>query len=308
MSTTDVTAMTNAVTVQIRTKLLQELRAKLVAAPFVEPMSIDKGHSTLRALRVPDLAASTSTLADDGSNPTAEALTLTTYTITPSEIGRLVSVTRRALNVVPITLVSKAANILAFDAARRIDTIVWTALIASGTARYSGSATQRTDVAANIATVDVRKWGTKMRSLNAMGWDGANSYVALTHPFVVGDLMSDVTAASWADVSKYSAGTNIFNAELGKVWNSRLIESTNSSIAAAGGAGSVDVYITLVLGKEAGGLGDIESVRTTYVPADSADHADGLGRSALMGYYMDLGAAAFNASNYTRFESAATAL
>lgn len=308
MSTTDVTSMTNAVVVQVRTKLLEVLRAKLVAAPYGERMSIDKGHSTLRALQVPDLSASTTTLADDGANPTAEALTLSTFTITPSEIGRLVSVTRRALNVVPIELVGRAANILAFDASRRIDTISWNALIASGTARFSGTASVRTSVAANITTADVRKWGTKLRSLNAMGWDGADSFVALTHPFVIGDLMADTTTGSWLDTSKYSASTQIFNAEAGKLFGSRFVESTNASVAAAGGAGSADVYISAILGREAFGIGDIESVRTTYVPADSTDHADALGRTALIGYYMDLGATAFNANNYVRFESAATAL
>lgn len=306
MSTTNVAAVTASLTNQVKTKLLTNLRAKLVIAQFAQEGMVDKGHNVIRFLQVPDLAASATTLADDGVNPTAEALTMSTVDLTPSEIGRLVSVTRRAQNISPVSIVEKASNILAFDAQRRIDTIVWTAGVASGTVRYSGSAAARNQVAANLAGADVRKWGIKLRSLNAMPWEN-NTWVAATHPFVDGDLQNETTGGSWIDTNKYATPDQIKNAEIGKLYGTRFMDSTNATIFAAAGAGSVDVYATLVFGQEALGVGTIQNVTPTFVPA-TPDHADGLGRTALIGYYMDTGAVALQAAAYVRFESAATSL
>lgn len=307
MATTNVAAINSAVVTQVKTNLLGNLRADLIHAQFAAEGSIDKGHKTITFLEVPDLAESATTLADDGTNPTAEALSLNTFELTPSEIGRLVSITRRAQNVSPFALIKAATDVLSYDARRRIDTIAADALKAGGTARYSGSATSRATVTANTIAADVRKWGTKMRALNAMPW--GDSFVALTDPFVVGDLMAETgaTSGSWNDVSKYAAPDRIFNGEAGRLYKSRFIETTQSPVFAAAGSGGVDVYVAIILGKGAFGMGSIQGLTPTYVPA-TPDHADGLGRTALVGYYLDMGAKTFNTSRFIRFETAATAL
>jgi N4-gp56 family major capsid protein len=328
MATTSVAQITAAITNQIRTQLLTNLRARLILAQFAQEGMVDKGHNVIRFLQVPDLGASSTTLADDGVNPTAEALSLTTFDLTPSEIGRVVSVTRRATNISPFEIVSKAANILAFDAQRRIDTIVWTAGVAAGTVRYSGSAASRVTTSANMVGADVRKISVKLKSLNAMPWGaggqsmssggpsggtsggpgtGGGDWMAVTHPFVTGDLLSETVSGSWLDTSKYAQPGNIYNGEAGKLYGVRFMESTNATIFAAAGAGSVDVYTALVFGQEALGVGSIQNVTPTYVPA-TPDHADALGRTALVGYYMDTGAVALQNASYVRFETAATAL
>lgn len=305
MATTAVSAITNALTNQVKANMLTNLRSRLVLAQFAQEGMVEKGHNVIRFLQVPDLSASSTTLADDGVNPTAEALTLSPVDITPSEIGRLVSVTRRAANISPFEIVKKAANVLSFDAQRRIDTIVWNAATASGTARYSGSAASRATVSANIVGADVRKAAVKLQSLNALPF--GSDWVAVTHPFVAGDLQTETTAGSWMDTNKYATPETIKNGETGKLYGVRFMQTTNSTIFAAAGAGSVDVYATLFLGQEAIGMGSIQNITPTFVPAEP-DHADGLGRTALIGYYMDTGAAALQATTYVRFESAATAL
>jgi len=306
MSTTSVSAITASLTNQVKSKMITVLRAKLILAQFAQEGMVDKGHNVIRFLQVPDLSASSSTLADDGVNPTAEALSLTTVDLTPSEIGRLVSVTRRAQNISPFSIVEKASNILAFDGQRRIDTIIWTAAVASGTVRYSGAANSRATVTANAAGTDIRKWGIKLRSLNAMPWEG-NTWVAATHPFVTGDLQGETAASGWQDFNKYATPEGLKNGETGKMYGTRFVESTQATIFAGAGMGSVDVYATLIFGQEAVGVGSIQNLTPTFVPA-TPDHADGLGRTALIGYYMDTGAVALQAAAYSRFESAATAL
>lgn len=306
MALTSQSTISAVVTAQIRQDILTNLRGNLVFRQIATPGTIDKGHGTLIFPQYADLAASSTTLNDDGTNPTAEAMTLSTFTVTPSEIGRVIQITRRARAVSPHDLTRIAADLLAFDGKRRIDTIISTAALASGEARYSGTATSRATVTANAASADFRKMNTKLRANNAMTFDG--SWLAITDPFVSGDLQAESggVGGSWQDTNRYTTPEQMKSGEVGKLFNSRVLESTETSIVAAAGAGSVDVYVTYFFGKQAVGMGSIEDLTTTFV--SGPDKSDVLDRSVYVGYRLDMGALALNADNYGRLETAATAL
>lgn len=306
MANTTQSTISAVVTAQIRQSMVENLRANLVFAAYATKGSIDRGHGTLIFPQYTDLSESSTTLADDGTNPTAEAMSLTTFTVTPSEIGRVLSITRRAKAVAPHELVQIAADLLSFDGKRRVDTIAADAAKAGGTARYSGSATARGDVTANIVAADVRKAVTKLRSLNAQPIDG--SFVAITDPFVTADLMAETgaTSGSWADTNRYATPDEIKRGVVAKHFGAAFIESTQAPIFAGAGSGGVDVYTTHFLGKGALGAGSIEDLTPTFV--QGADKADALDRTTLIGYRLDMGAKALQAASYVRFESAATAL
>ena len=305
MANTTQSAMSATIVAAIRDSMIPNLRAQLIAWEYGVKGQINKGNGTLIFPQIPDLSESTSTLSDDGTNPTAEAMTLTTVTVTPSEIGRVISVTRRAKALSPHDLTGVAANLLSFDAKRRVDTICFDALKAAGTARYSGSASARTGVTANAVGADVRKAVVKLRSLNAIPWaDGG--FKALTDPFVTGDLMAETATTSWIDANKYATPEDIKRGVVGKLYGASFVESTQAPIFAAAGSGSVDVYTTHFLGQGAYGVGTVEDITPVFV--DGSDKADALNRTTLIGYRLDMGAKALQDGAYVRFESAATAL
>lgn len=57
------------------------------------------GTNQLMLLEVPDLTADTAYLSTETTNPSPEALTLNTITVSTNEIGRLLQISRRARNV-----------------------------------------------------------------------------------------------------------------------------------------------------------------------------------------------------------------
>ena len=306
MATTSQSTISAVVTAQVRSDILTNLRGSLVFMQVATPGTIDKGHATLVFPQYTDLTASSSTLNDDGTNPTAEAMSLTTTTVTPSEIGRVISITRRARAVSPHDLSKIAADLLSFDARRRVDTIISDAAKAGGTVRYSGTVTARTSVVATATSADFRKMNTKLRALNAMTWGG--SWLCITDPFVSGDIQAESggVGGSWQDTNRYTTPDQMKNGEVGKLFGSRVLESTETPIFAAGGSGSADVYTAFFFGKQGVGAGTIEGITVTTV--SGPDHADALDRAKLIGYRLDMGASALNANNYGRFETAATAL
>lgn len=307
MAVTSQSTITAVVTAQVRTDILKNLRASLVMQQVATEGTIDKGHGTLIFPQYPDLTADATTLADDGTNPTANALSLSTFTATPNEIGRVVSITRRARAVAPHQLTAIAADILAFDARRRVDTILATAAAAGGTVRYSGTVSARANVVATAASADFRKMNTKLRALNANQWDG-NTWLCITDPFVSGDVQAESSGVggSWQDTNRYATPDQLKAGEVGKLFGSRVLETRNAYIFAAAGSGSADVYTAFFFGQQALGAGSIEGITTTFV--SGADKADALDRTTLVGYRLDYGAIALNNNNYGRFETAATAL
>lgn len=307
MANTTQSTISAVVTAQIRKTMVENLRAQLVFAAHATKGTIDRGHGTLIFPQYTDLSESATTLADDGSNPTAEAMSLTTFTVTPSEIGRVLSITRRAKAVAPHELVQIAADLLSYDGKRRVDTIVADAAKAGGTVRYSGTVSSRATVVANTTAADIRKAVVKLRSLNAIPF-GDGTFKAITDPFVTGDLMAESggTSGSWVDSARYAKPEEIARGEVGKMFGASFIESTQAPIFAAGGAGSVDVYTIHFLGKGAVGAGSIEDLTPTFV--QGADKADALDRTTLIGYRLDQGALALQTGSYVRYETAATAL
>ena len=308
MANTTQAALAAVILAQVQATMITNLRAKLVFGAYTEPGTIDRGHGTLIFGQIPDLTESTSTLSDDGINPTAEAMTLTTVTVTPSEIGRVISITRRAKALSPYDLIMKAANLLSFEALRRVDTIIGTAASASGIARYSGTALSRVTTSANITSADVRKWNTKLRSVNAIPFEDG-TFKAIVHPFVSGDLQAESggVGGSWVDSNRYADPEQLKRGEVGKLFNTSFMESTHTVLQAAAGAGAVDIYTTDVLGQGAIGSGKVEDITATFVD-DTPDKADALGRSVLVGFRLDMGATALQSNAYCRFESAATSL
>lgn len=81
------------------------------------------------------------------------------------------------------------------------------------------------DSSAKLRPADVKRAATFLKKMNAPMIDG--SYIAIIHPSVAADLTD---AAEWIEAHKYSAASEIFNGEIGKLHGVRFIESTEAKI------------------------------------------------------------------------------
>ena len=308
-------SLSDAVTFKLHEKTIPIVRAGLVYAQFGQDGKLLPGTNTVRFVKKPDLAADTAYLGDEVTNPAAEALPAITHVdITTNEIGRVVSISRRAGNISPLELVDWAKDTLGYDAARRIDYEVLTMLSSTATVALHVTATTnmqidgsttRSSVNANFTMPFARKILVKLQTLDL---DTSGDILAVTHPLVTGDLMGDTTSATGWVASHVYKPENMYNAEVGKTFNIRYATTTRGIKYAAAGSGAADVYATLVgLGPWAFGKVNIEALRFTSV-SPTPDHADALGRTWKLGYYMDYGCGLLDAGKFIHAETLATAI
>jgi N4-gp56 family major capsid protein len=184
--------------------------------------------STVTLQKYVDLAKSTSALSET-TDPDAVALsTPETVSITLSEYGNSVLVTR-ALELFSLADVDPAiANIIAFNLADSIDEVAMTTLRGGTNKIFSGNATAtaNVDAADTIDSADVRKVVAKLRSNKAVARKGS-LYWAGIHPEVSHDLRAESSSGQgWLLPNQYgSSQDRIWAGEIGNYEGAYYIES-----------------------------------------------------------------------------------
>lgn len=95
---------------------------------------------------------------------------------------------------------------------------------------------------------------SKLRANDAPQFEGG--YVCVMHPHVYHDLMVEVGTGGFVDVAKYAEPGKIFKGEIGMLYGTRIVVSSNVQFYAnasdgAGSTGNVDVYPTYIFGQNA---------------------------------------------------------
>lgn len=146
----------------------------------------------------------------EGTNPTAITWGAGSYSSGPAQYGVLVQVTDLLVHNSAIEVVESATREVRNAMARMVDTALQT-IVNAGTngVIYSGGKTSRTSIGAGdtIAQSDLVRAVKYLRSANAAGlrpFEG-RYYVAVIHPQVMGDLMSNTATGSWLDAGRYTS-------------------------------------------------------------------------------------------------------
>lgn len=125
-------------------------------------------------------------------------------------------------------------------------------------------------------TVDVIKRAVAiMKKNNAPKING--DYVAIVHPFVAYDLMSD---EAWIDAHKYANPDNIYEGEIGKIAGVRFVESSEAKVYEGG------VFGTLLIADGAYGITEITGggLQTIIKQIGSSGVADALDQRGSIGW------------------------
>lgn len=192
----------------------------------------------------------------EGTNPTAITWGATAYSSGPAQYGILVQVSDLLVHNSAIEVVDEATRQVRNVMARQVDTVLQ-AVVNGGTngVIYSGAKTSRTSLGAGdtIAQSDMIRAVKYLRSANAAGlqpFEGGY-YVAVIHPQVMGDLMSNTGSGSWVDVGRYTSVDELKAGRMADFRGVRYLESAyqnyyNSTVA---------VFPTTVLGQDSFGWG-----------------------------------------------------
>lgn len=157
------------------------------------------------------------------------------------EYGNAVINTRYSMESAFADIQPAIANILAYNMADSIDSVVATVL--NGT-------TQVEAAAGNLTGVEIRKVVAKMRGANVMPRDGM-LYGTYMHPDVAFDLRNTSGANAFEDVRKYNGEAPILQQVVGVYGGSEVVETPRCPINKSSGVAATYSYSTFVLGKQA---------------------------------------------------------
>lgn len=129
---------------------------------------------------------------------------------------------------------------LSFRAALSVDSITRAEL-------DSNTAYTIPTIGANLTVADFKASRSLMQGSNVRPY-GSGDWMAVIHPYVEYDLISDNTAGGFIDALKYTAGTRVLNGEIGKVAGTRIMTSTNVNIT---GAAPNQLYSAYMFGYQA---------------------------------------------------------
>lgn len=267
--------------------LIDLVDPELIHDQFADKYPIPKhGGKTIEFRKYNPLGKQLTPLTE-GVTPAGQKLSMSVITAEVDQYGGYVE-TSDVLDLTNIDpIVVQATEQIASQAGRTLDTITREVLVGGTNVMYAPkgetAVTSRgaVDNSCRLTPAVIRKAVMILKRQNTPKID--NHYVAIIHPDVAHDLMSD---PEWIDTHKYEASANIFNGEIGKLAGVRFIENTEAKIFMGEGSGSANVYATMLLGKGAYATTDITGGGLQHIVKGlgSAGTADPLNQRATVGW------------------------
>ena len=249
-----------------------------------------------------DLAVASSALTET-TDPDAVGIPSTTsVSVTLNEYGNVALVTRK-LQLTSLTDVDPGiANIIAYNMADSIDSVVQTVLRQGTNVIYAGSTATTTatvTAAATLSSANIRRAVAKLRAGKTIARKGSLYWCAI-HPEVSHDLRAETGAGGWRLPHEYNSNDNIWAGEIGTYEGAFFVESPRM-YNATDGASSARVFRTLIAGQQALAEAVAEEPHVVAGPV-----TDKLMRFRPLGWYGMLGFARYREAALYRIESSSS--
>ena len=214
--------------------------------------------SSVKFTFLADLGQATTALTEN-TDVTAQALTDSQINVALAEYGNAVITSAKLRGTSFLNVDADAANIVGFNMADSMDKIVSDVANGSTDANQiiysgigSGPGTSRGAITAddNYAAQLGRQAVAKLRTANAPGWENGN-YMAIIHPDVSYDLRGDTAVTDVVNYQLYQDGAPIRAGSIGTFNGIEYIENPRAGLIVNGGSSNVDVYQTLICGRQA---------------------------------------------------------
>ena len=260
----------------------------LVHDQFGQKQPIPKnGGKTIEFRKYSPLAKALTPLTE-GVTPNGQKLNMSVITATVAQYGGYVTLSDVLLLTAIDNNLLQATELLASQAGRTLDTVTREVLQGGTNVMYAQGGASRAALAYtsaasnnNMTFDDIRKAVRALKVQNAPKING--SYVAIVHPDVSYDIMSD---PKWVNVKTYSDPDGMYEGEIGKIEGVRFVETTEAKVYKDAGASSRDVYGTLILGANAYGVTEVTGGGLQHIVKQlgSAGTEDPLNQRATAGW------------------------
>lgn len=210
----------------------------------------------------------------EGTNPTSITWGATAYASGPAQYGILITVSDLLVSNSAVEVVQACTMQVRNALARMVDTVLQTVVNAGANGViYSGGKTARTGIGAGdtITQADMVRAVKYLRSSNAAGlqpFDG-EYYVAVIHPQVMGDLMSNTNSGSWADIGRYSNVDDMKSGKMSTFRGVRYLESAWQNYYTS----TVNVFPTTLLGQDSFGWGYFQEPQAILTATPDSQNA-----------------------------------
>lgn len=246
----------------------------------------------------------------EGTNPTSVTWGATSYGSGPFQFGILIQVSDLLVHNSAIEVVDSCARQVRESMARLVDTVIQT-VVNSGVngVIYAGGKTSRSGLAAGdiLTQTEMIKGVRNLRAANAAGvkpFEG-KYYVAVIHPNVMADLMSNSQTGAWQDMARYSSVDDVRAGKMGDFRGIRYLESAYQNYYNS----TTTVYPTTLVGDQSFGWGYFQ--QPTPILVTTPDSNNPLNLFTSIGGKVTLGVTRFEDKPWVyrivRAESAATA-
>ena len=253
-----------------------------------------------------DMAQATSALTE-ASDVTAVALTDSAVTVTLAEYGNAVITTAKVRGTSFLNVDADAANIVGYNMADSLDKIVSDVANGGSNVTHVGQTSRGAITASDVYTAaEGRKAVAQLRGRNAPGWENGN-YMAIIHPDVSYDLRGDTAVTDVIAYQIRQDGAPVRAGSIGTFNGIEYIENPRAGLIADGGSGTVDVYQTLICGRQ--GVAKAFSRAAGFGPEPSivvGPVTDTLRRFNPIGWYHLVGYGIFREACMQRVEAASS--
>lgn len=220
----------------------------------------------------------------EGVTPDGQSLDVSTMESRVTQYGGYVTLSDMLLLTAIDNNLVQATELIASQAGRVLDQVTREVINAGTNVQYAeGQVESRAELTKDHKlTVDaVRRAVRTLKLMNTPKLNG--SYWGILHPDVAYDIMSD---EKWVNVKTYSDPEGIYEGELGKIEGVRFVESAEAKKFLGEGAGSIDVYSTLIGGANAYGVTEITGGGLQHIAKQlgSGGTADPLNQRATVGW------------------------
>ena len=296
---------TSAISNLVQTAYDQYVRMALRSIPVMRALADVKpvqqampGSSVVFSI-YSDLAQATSTLTESTDVSSIALGNPTQVPVTLQEYGSAVTTTKK-LNLTSFNDVDSAlADIIAYNAADSIDSVVASVLTSGSNAIYAGTATNTAGITATqLMTVsDIRQAVTELRTNKALPRIG-ELYAAYLHPRQTADLRAETGTGGFQELSKYVDRTPFVAGAVGVIEGAFVVETPRVPYATNG---TTNVYKAVIAGREALAEAMGQDVSTVIGP-----QIDALRRFHTIGWYYFGGWSLLRQAALYRIETAAT--
>ncbi len=288
---------------------------KQVHSQFGDHQTIPQHNGNIVNIRGISPYPTATTPLKEGITPEPNSMNFYYVEIEVAQYGKFTPITDWAHFATRDDVVTKDAENLASQSGRTLEEITAEVLNGGANVMYAPAVTSD----GTITPVTTRKGVSSLskfrvqecyRALNFLELQNAepvngDHFVAIIHPNVKYDIM---TNKDFIDYTKYAASQRLFNGEIGVIGKIRFVVSNFAKVFKGAGESGTDVYSTLVLGKDAYTVLEIEGqgMQTIIKPLGSAGSADPINQRATQGWKTTYGVGITGQCYMVRIESASS--